>query len=71
MPNPQTVAQHAASGDQATARSLHLTSLYRGRLEAYESALVAGDRRQQYRLLCEMADMFSELQCLALGRAAA
>lgn len=71
MPNTLVVAQRAASGDQATGRSLHLTSRFRGRLEALEAALVSGDRRQQCFVLIEMADLFEELNELTLGRAAA
>jgi hypothetical protein len=64
-------AQLAAHTDPATARSLHVISLIRGRLDALEAAIAGGDARARLRTLVEVSDLFDELCALTAQREAA
>jgi hypothetical protein len=58
-------ARISAQIDPATARSLHLISLIRGRLDALEAAIAGQDARTRLRVLVEASEMFDELLALA------
>lgn len=64
-------AQVAANADDGVARSLHLISLLRGRFDALETAIAGQDARKRLRVLCEIAELFDELQALSLPQEAA
>lgn len=71
MTTETTIALVAARGNPDLARSLHLVSLIRGRLDVLEASLARREKRESLSALLTIDDLFTELETLTLREAAA